>query len=241
MALSALKPYLRGLVLIASFVALGYLFKAIGLYGLFDEAWIDRAIRGHGVSGDLLFLAVGAGLTAVGFPRQAVSFLGGYAFGLAYGSFLSLIAATGGCVLAFVYARLLGRSLVRRSRFSDAHPPPRCLPARQSHVHDAAAAPAAGRQQRRRQPRRRGLGRAPGALHRRQRDRLCSPDRDLRIARQRHPSRPGAAHRRLGGAVRGLRHARRLPVPALPPQPRARSGRCRRPRRRRNNPEERAP
>ncbi len=118
MALAALKPYLRGLALIASFVALGYLFKAIGLYGLFDEAWIDRAIRGHGASGDLLFLAVGAGLTAVGFPRQAVSFLGGYAFGLAYGSFLSLVAATGGCVLAFTYARLLGRSAVRRSRFS---------------------------------------------------------------------------------------------------------------------------
>lgn len=116
--MKALKPYLRGLILIASFVALGYLFKVIGLYGLFDEAWVDREIRGHGLSGDLLFVAVGAGLTAIGFPRQAVSFLGGYAFGVGYGSVLALVASTGGCIIAFLYARLLGRRMIR-DRFSN--------------------------------------------------------------------------------------------------------------------------
>lgn len=109
----AFKPYLRGLALIATFVALGYLIKVTGLYGLFDEGWIDREIRGHGLNGQLLFVGLGAVLTALGFPRQAVSFLGGYAFGFALGSALALAAAGLGCILAFTYARLMGRSLVR--------------------------------------------------------------------------------------------------------------------------------
>jgi uncharacterized membrane protein YdjX (TVP38/TMEM64 family) len=116
--MTALKPYLRGLALIASFVALGYLVKATGLSGLFDEAWIDAEIRGRGLSGEALFLAVGAVLTALGFPRQAVCFLGGYAFGFDLGTVLSLAASVGGCVLAFLYARLLGRSFVQ-GRFPD--------------------------------------------------------------------------------------------------------------------------
>jgi uncharacterized membrane protein YdjX (TVP38/TMEM64 family) len=116
--MTALKPYLRGLALIASFVALGYLVKATGLSGLFDEAWIDAEIRGRGLSGEALFLAVGAVLTALGFPRQAVCFLGGYAFGFDLGTALSLAASLGGCVLAFLYARLLGRSFVQ-GRFPD--------------------------------------------------------------------------------------------------------------------------
>jgi uncharacterized membrane protein YdjX (TVP38/TMEM64 family) len=111
--MSALKPYLRGLILIATFVALGYLVKATGLDHVLDQGWIDREIRGRGPGGELLFVALGAVLTAIGFPRQAVSFMGGYAFGLVTGSALALAASAAGCVMAFAYARLLGRSLVR--------------------------------------------------------------------------------------------------------------------------------
>jgi uncharacterized membrane protein YdjX (TVP38/TMEM64 family) len=116
--MTALKPYLRGLALIASFAALGYLVKVTGLSGLFDEAWVDAEIRGRGLSGEVLYLAIGALLTAIGFPRQAVCFLGGYAFGFEFGTALALAASLGGCVLAFLYARLLGRSFVL-SRFPD--------------------------------------------------------------------------------------------------------------------------
>jgi uncharacterized membrane protein YdjX (TVP38/TMEM64 family) len=110
--MGALKPYQRGLVLIVSLVALGYVVRTTGLFGLLDEAWIDAEIRGRGLSGELLFIAAGAVVTACGFPRQAVGFLGGYAFGLGLGTALALVACLGGCVLAFGYARLLGRSLV---------------------------------------------------------------------------------------------------------------------------------
>lgn len=44
-----LKPYLRGFILIASFVAAGFLVKTIGGQGFFDADWIDRDIRGQGL------------------------------------------------------------------------------------------------------------------------------------------------------------------------------------------------
>lgn len=107
-----LKPYLRGFILIASFVAVGFLVKAIGVHGFFDTGWIDRDIRGQGLNGEILFVLVGAAITAVGLPRQAVSFLGGYAFGFGTGTVLALLASLCGCILSFFYARLLGRSFV---------------------------------------------------------------------------------------------------------------------------------
>src|SRR4051812_6778526 len=113
-----LKPYLRGLVLIATFAVLGYAVKAYGLFGLFDESWIDAEIRGRGLSGEVLYIAIGAVLTAIGFPRQAVCFLGGYAFGLGLGTTLATLASLIGCALAFFYARLMGRSFVLH-RFPD--------------------------------------------------------------------------------------------------------------------------
>jgi uncharacterized membrane protein YdjX (TVP38/TMEM64 family) len=113
-----LKPYLRGFILIASFVAVGFLVKAIGLHGAFDAAWIDRNIRGQGLTGELSFVLIGAVVMAIGLPRQAVGFMSGYAFGLGLGTVLALLASLGGCILSFFYARLLGRSFVL-ARFPD--------------------------------------------------------------------------------------------------------------------------
>lgn len=112
--MTALKPYLSGLAFIAVFVALGFLAKLSGLDSVVDEAWVDQEIRGRGLTGDVIFVAVGAGLTAIGFPRQAVSFLGGYAFGVGEGTALALTASVIGCIVAFTIARLLGRAAVRR-------------------------------------------------------------------------------------------------------------------------------
>ena len=66
-----LKPYLRGLILIATLVAVGYLLQSTGLRGLFDESWVDSQIRGQGITGELLYFAMGAALTAIGLSGQA--------------------------------------------------------------------------------------------------------------------------------------------------------------------------
>ena len=112
------KILIRGLVLFVSLVVLGVLFKTTEIGNLFDQAWIDTYVRGQGVQGLALFLALGWALTSVGLPRQLVAFLGGYAFGFALGPGLALAATTLGCITAFLFARLLGRDMVAR-RFSD--------------------------------------------------------------------------------------------------------------------------
>ncbi len=106
------KILFRGLILIASLVAIGYALKASGLGSSIDKAWIDSDIRGQGFTGELLFVGVGMLFTAVGLPRQIICFLAGYAFGLLEGTALAMLATLLGCVGAFFYARVLGRAFV---------------------------------------------------------------------------------------------------------------------------------
>lgn len=103
---------LRGMVVIALLVLLGFLLKS-GLGGLLDADWIDAHVRGRGLAGEALFLAIAGLFTALGLPRQLVSFLGGYAFGFLAGSALALLASTLGCVTAFYFARTVGRRFVQ--------------------------------------------------------------------------------------------------------------------------------
>lgn len=111
---AGLKPrlILKGLVMIASLAAFGWLLKVSGLADMLSEHWIDAEVKGHGLTGRLLFVGLGAGMMAVGVPRQAICFLGGYAFGFLEGTLLASVSSLIGCMLSFTYARLLGRELV---------------------------------------------------------------------------------------------------------------------------------
>lgn len=107
-----IKLILRGLAVLLSLAAIGFLVRWSGLGDMLDQGWIDREVRGKGLNGELLFLAIGTLATGVGFPRQVISFMGGYAFGFVQGTFLGALATLFGCMSAFLYARLFGRSLV---------------------------------------------------------------------------------------------------------------------------------
>jgi uncharacterized membrane protein YdjX (TVP38/TMEM64 family) len=104
----------RGLALIVSLMALGWLLEQTHFGTAIDERWIDREVRDEGVAGELLFVATGALLVATGLPRQLISFLGGYAFGFGFGASLALAATVFGCMITFHYARWFGRGPVRR-------------------------------------------------------------------------------------------------------------------------------
>ena len=110
---TSLKPYIKGLLMILVLAAVGYAVKGLGIADGFDQAWIDANIKGRGLWGYGVFLVVGAMMTAVGLPRQIVSFMAGYAFGVAEGTMMGVLATAGGCVLTFSYARFLGRDLVK--------------------------------------------------------------------------------------------------------------------------------
>ena len=106
------RTYLPGLVFLATLIAIGYVLESGMLTGLLSEEWIDQEVRGKGIPGELLFVAVGGLVTALAVPRHIVSFLGGYAFGLGLGTVLALAATETGCVLVFFYGRYIGRPLV---------------------------------------------------------------------------------------------------------------------------------
>ena len=100
---------IRGLVLVAVLVAVGYL-----LGGTLDNDWIDIHVRDRGLAGELLFVAAGGLLISAGLSRQVIAFLGGYAFSVMEGTLLGLLAAVMGCILTFYYARLFCSSYVSR-------------------------------------------------------------------------------------------------------------------------------
>jgi len=105
---------LRGLVFLASLVAIGFLIQAMQLDSFLDKAWIDTEIRGRGLTGELILFAIGGVFVAVGLPRQVISFLAGYGFGFTTGLVVALAATTLGCIISFFYARFMGRDVVAR-------------------------------------------------------------------------------------------------------------------------------
>jgi uncharacterized membrane protein YdjX (TVP38/TMEM64 family) len=106
-------PLIKGFMVLLLLVAIGFLIKFLQIDTGFNEAWIVSDIRNSGVQGELLFVLIGGFLTAVGFPRQGVSFLAGYAFDFIEGTILGVAATALGCIVTFYYARFLGRDFVK--------------------------------------------------------------------------------------------------------------------------------
>lgn len=107
------RPILKGLFLIVSLAALGYLFHTSDLGNSINEAWIDSEVRGSGLHGVLLFLMMGGIFTAIGLPRQIIAFLGGYGFSVVVGTLLAALATLLGAILTFAYARFLGQGFLK--------------------------------------------------------------------------------------------------------------------------------
>jgi uncharacterized membrane protein YdjX (TVP38/TMEM64 family) len=106
------RVWLRGVLFFVSLAALGLALKFTGIGEVLSEDWVDIHVRGAGIAGEAAFLAVAALAAAIGLPRQIVSFLAGYAFGLVAGTAFALGATVLGCMMTFYYARFLGRDLV---------------------------------------------------------------------------------------------------------------------------------
>jgi len=96
-------------------LALGlYAWEAADLSNALTPDWVETHIMGQGLAGEVLFVSLAALATGIGLPRQVVSGLAGYAFGLALGSALALLGTVVGCIGAFYYARLLARAPLQK-------------------------------------------------------------------------------------------------------------------------------
>ncbi len=102
----------RPLLLLVGLVAAGLALRQ--LPGLAPQAMLGRWVTGHGALGALAFVAGGGALCALGMPRQAVAFAGGFALGAGQGGALSLLAMLVGCALDFAWARGVARDWARR-------------------------------------------------------------------------------------------------------------------------------
>lgn len=110
---SARLRALGKLALLALGLALGgWLLRTLGAAP--GTEWVDRYVRGEGLWGEAVFVLAAAAATAVGVPRQAAAFLGGYGFGAAVGTALALAGQLLGCAASYGWARLVGRGFAER-------------------------------------------------------------------------------------------------------------------------------
>jgi len=105
---------LRGVAVMATLALALYAWEAADLGNVLTNDWIDTHIKGQGFTGEVLFLGLAALATGVGLPRQVISGLAGYAFGLTFGTGLALAGTVLGCIGSFSYARLLARAPLQR-------------------------------------------------------------------------------------------------------------------------------
>jgi len=109
-----LNLIVRGVAIMATVAGALYLWEIADLGNVLSNDWIDTNIKGQGLTGEILFVGLAALATGVGLPRQMVSGLAGYAFGLSFGFAVALAGTVLGCVGAFYYARLLARAPLQR-------------------------------------------------------------------------------------------------------------------------------
>jgi len=100
------KLVAQGIVLIALLAAIGYLANAAGFEDVLKSYSFSDDPSADWLHGRAAFLVVGAVLTAVGMPRQAVSFFAAYFFGLWPGFVLALAASGAGAAVGYGFARL---------------------------------------------------------------------------------------------------------------------------------------
>jgi uncharacterized membrane protein YdjX (TVP38/TMEM64 family) len=110
--MGGLRLVARPALLLTGLVLAGLALR--GLPGGVDQSLMHRLVIGHGLAGQAVFVLAGALVCAIGLPRQAVAFAGGYAFGAVWGVAIAMLAQLLGCIADFLWARLLARDWARR-------------------------------------------------------------------------------------------------------------------------------
>lgn len=113
-----LRPLLKAAFFFLSLVALIIFVRIFDLQGVLEPGWADSHLDFSADSdvykSVLLYLSLVAVLSPLGIPRQALSALGGYAFGAFYGTLFASIGLGFGCAAGFFYSRILARPALGR-------------------------------------------------------------------------------------------------------------------------------
>jgi len=79
-----------------------------------DSQWVARYVANNGYYAVAELMLMGVLLSCVGFPRQVLAFVFGYAFGGLQGALLATLAALMSCILLFYFSRLILRQYIKR-------------------------------------------------------------------------------------------------------------------------------
>ena len=88
----------------------GLLLAGLALRGGWGRAALDAPAQ----AGPAVFVLVGTLACAIGVPRQVVAYAAGLGFGTWAGCALALLAEVGGCLVDFLWARLVARAWAAR-------------------------------------------------------------------------------------------------------------------------------
>ncbi len=104
--------------LFLSILGVIFLVRAWDLQSVLEPSWADAHLRASAQSTTeravLLYIGLVAILSPLGVPRQALSAVGGYAFGALHGLCYASLGLVLGCATGFFYSRFMARSLLRR-------------------------------------------------------------------------------------------------------------------------------
>jgi len=78
------------------------------------SVFMDTHIRSYGIGGMIAFMFLSSVLSSFFVPRQLLSFVGGYAYGVLLGAFIVTLGAGLGCFLTFLYSRFMLQKLVQK-------------------------------------------------------------------------------------------------------------------------------
>ncbi|MDD2876473.1 MAG: VTT domain-containing protein [Acidiphilium sp.] len=107
-------PLVLKLIVKPALLLLGLTGGALALHMLPFGAILKSHAHAHASLADAaMVVGLGALACAVGMPRQIVAFAAGYAWGVAEGGALALLAQVVGCAADFFWARLIARDFVQ--------------------------------------------------------------------------------------------------------------------------------
>ena len=101
----------KGALMMIALIAIGYGVKQLDFEGTFKALNFSDDPNAGLLNGRTGFLLTGILATAIGAPRQIVSFFAAYFFGLWAGIFLALAATSGGCLLGYLFASVFSRQV----------------------------------------------------------------------------------------------------------------------------------
>jgi uncharacterized membrane protein YdjX (TVP38/TMEM64 family) len=108
------RQLIKYFIILAIFGLLAWVVQHDWFAELTDSSEVRNLLQQNGLVGYFIALLVASLFTAVGGPRQIVSFAAGFSLGCVYGTLAALLATSLGCVISYFVAHTLLRPMLQK-------------------------------------------------------------------------------------------------------------------------------